>query len=128
MIGADTNLLIRFLVRDVEEQAEKVKNLFEKGEQFYINAVVLSEIWWVLTSVYGYSKNEFVMAMDLLLETEGVFFFNRGTVRSALADYIHSTAGFSDCLIHRINSEANLNTLTFDKKAARLENMTYLKL
>lgn len=34
MIGADTDLLIRFLVRDVEEQAEKVKNLFEKGEQF----------------------------------------------------------------------------------------------
>lgn len=68
------------------------------------------------------------MTMDLLLETEGVFFFSRGTVRSALADFIYSTAGFSDCLTHRINSEANLNTLTFDKKAARLENMTYLKL
>lgn len=32
MIGADTNLVVRFLTRDIEEQAQKVKSLLEKGE------------------------------------------------------------------------------------------------
>lgn len=123
MIGADTNVIVRFLVRDVEEQAEKVKYLLENGGQIYINSVVLSELWWVLSSVYEYSKNEFVMVIDLMLETEGIIFFDSNIVKEALADYIHSPAGFSDCLIHRINSAANLDTVTFDKKATALQRM-----
>lgn len=127
MTGADTNLVVRFLVRDNELQAQKVKKLLDEGQVLYINEVVLSELYWVLVHVYGYSKNDFVRAVDALLETKGFLFFNGGTVRRTLADYIHSTAGFSDCLIHQLNCNETLETLTYDKAASRLKNMKLMQ-
>lgn len=126
MTGADTNQIVRFLVRDVDSQAQKVKRLLDRGDSLYINEVVLSELCWVLVSVYNYSKNDFVRALDALLETEGIRFFDAGIVKAALADYIHSTAGFTDCLIHQINLDKGVKSLTFDKKAAGLKGMKLL--
>ncbi len=127
MTGADTNLVVRFLTRDIENHAQKVKEKLDEGERFYINEIVLAEMYWVLVHVYGYSKNDFIRAIDVLLETEGFHFFDSTVVRHALADYIHTTVEFSDCLIHRINSHQKLITLTFDRKASRLERMKLLK-
>ena len=126
MIGADTILLIRFLVKDFDEQAEKVKALLDGGKKIYINAIVLFELWWVLSSVYGYTKNEFVMVLDLLLETDGFVFFDNDVVRSALADYIHSTESFADCLIHSLNKNRGFETFTFNDVKG-LEMMKLLK-
>lgn len=126
MKGADTNLIIRFLVKDDEQQARKVKKILDSGEILFVNAVVLTEIYWVLIHVYGYSKNEFIMAIDALLELGSIRFFNNHVVRNALADYIHSTADFSDCLIHQINIHDGFTTLTFDRKVSRLSEMHLL--
>lgn len=126
MIGADTNLLVRFLTKDHEKQAEIVKSLMFNGETIYINEIVLSELFWVLNRVYQISKNDFVLALDTLLETENIRFFDHEIVKSALSDYIHSGAEYPDCLIHRINDKINLETLTFDKRAASLTRMKLL--
>ncbi|MGF1668944.1 MAG: PIN domain-containing protein [Balneolaceae bacterium] len=123
MKGADTNLIVRFLVRDVEEQALKIKRLLDQGEFLFINVVVLSELYWVLVHVYEYSKNDFVIAIDALLDLKNIQFFDREIVRKSLADYIHSNIEFTDCLIHQLNKMEGLVTLTFDKKATRLDNM-----
>ena len=126
MIGADTNLIVRFLVKDEETQAEKVKKLLENREVLFINEVVLSELFWVLIHVYEYSKNDFVIAMDALLELRSIRFFDNEIAKNSLADYIHSNTGFVDCLIHQINKEHGLDTFTFDQKASRLEKMKLL--
>lgn len=126
MKAADTNLIIRLLVKDVEDHSVLVRNLVKEGERLYINAVVLSEMCWVLTTVYGYSKQSFVSSLDVLLETEGIIFFDNNTIRKALIDYVNSNCGFVDCLINQINKSMKLNTLTFDKKAAALEGMELL--
>jgi len=123
MKGTDTNLIVRFLVKDEETQAQKVKRVLDEGEILLINDVVLSELYWVLIHVYEYSKNDFVIALDALLNMRNIRFFDHGVVSAALADYIHSNIGFVDCLIHQINKNSGLNTLTFDQKAARLESM-----
>ena len=126
MIGADTNLIIRFLVRDNDEQAFKVKSLLEEGTQLYLNEVVVAELYWVLRHVYNYTPNEIVLAFDNLLETRNVSFFNSEVVRLALSDYIHSSVGFADCLIHRINAAVTTRTYTFDKRASSLTFMELL--
>lgn len=123
MIAADTNLIVRFLVRDEEDQARKVKNLMDDGEVLFINQVVLSELYWVLIHVYEYSKNDFVIAIDALLDLGNIRFFDKTVVSTSLAEYIHSNVGFVDCLIHQINKKFDLQTLTFDQKASRLEKM-----
>jgi predicted nucleic-acid-binding protein len=126
MIAADTNLLVRLLVKDVPIQAEMVRDLIRDGESLYINSVVLSELFWVLTNVYGYPKNSFIAALDALLDSEGLHFFNAEIVNNALSDYVQTNVGFVDCLINATNSSNGFQTLTFDKKAAQLEGMELL--
>ncbi|MBO6523318.1 MAG: type II toxin-antitoxin system VapC family toxin [Balneolaceae bacterium] len=126
MIAADTNLLARFLIKDVPEHFQRVNDLLNSGEEGYINPVVLSELYWVLVRLYEYSKIEFLTTLDALLETEGFVFFDQGVIRRAMADYLNSTADFTDCLINQINLDRKLKTFTFDRKAAKLEGMKLL--
>ena len=126
MIGADTNILARFLVKDIDEQSAKVNDLLDKGETIYINSVVLSELTWVLLNVYDYSKIAFIQVLDLLLETEGFYFFDQRIVKESMIDYLNTTADFNDCLITQINKAQNIETYTFDKKASKLSGMKLL--
>jgi len=127
MIGADTNLIVRFLVRDNEEQAQKVRTKLKEGAELYINEVMLSELYWVLTKVYKYSDDEFGRAVYKLTETEGFRFFDNQVVKDALNNFMTTPAGFTDALICCINRHKNLNTLTFDEKASRLDGMKLLR-
>lgn len=127
MIGADTNLVVRFLTRDIEEQAQKVKSLLEKGEILYINETVLTELYWVLTNVYDYPKSKFIQAIDQITNTEGFVFFDDQIINASIADFINSPAGFNDCLIHQTNKARGYKTLTLDKKASKLKGMKLLK-
>ena len=126
MVGIDTNLLARFLIRDIEEQAESVKKLLDEGNVLYINEVVLSEISWVLLRIYDYSKMQFIRVLDILFETQGFHFFDDEVVKRVIEDYINSSADFNDCLINQINRSKGISTFTFDKKAAKLEGMELL--
>lgn len=127
MIGADTNLMVRFLTRDIEEQAQKVKSLLEKGEILYINETVLTELYWVLTNVYDYPKSKFIQGIDQIINTEGFIFFDDQIINESIADFVNSSAGFNDCLIHQMNKARGYKTLTFDKKASKLKGMKLLK-
>ncbi len=127
MIAADTNILARFLINDVPEQFQAVNNLLNQGGQIYINAVVLSELSWVLVRVYEYSKLEFLTTLDALIDTEGFNFFDQGVTRRAMADYLNSSADFADCLINQVNLAEKMETITFDQKAAKLDGMRLIK-
>ncbi|MGN8225676.1 PIN domain-containing protein [Gracilimonas sp. BCB1] len=126
MVGIDTNLLARFLIKDIEEQAELVAKLIEDGKELYINQVVLSELSWVLLKIYNYPKIEFISVLDTLFETKGFYFFDQEVVKLTIEDYINSSADFNDCLIHQINRKERLITYTFDKKASNLKQMKLL--
>lgn len=126
MIAADTNILARFLVKDVPEHFQMVNELLNRGEKIYVNAVVLSELSWLLIRVYEYSKFEFLTTLDALIDTDGFVFFDQGVTRRALADYLNSSADFADCLINQINLDVKLETATFDNKASKLEGMKLL--
>jgi predicted nucleic-acid-binding protein len=55
MIGLDTNVLVRFLVRDGEEQFERASKLIRRraqdGQPVRISLLVLLETEWVLRTV-----------------------------------------------------------------------------
>ena len=64
----DTNLVIRFLIKDSPPKARAVKKILEsEGEEIILTDVGLAEIVWVLTSYYQLSKVEVVdKLLDLL--------------------------------------------------------------
>jgi predicted nucleic acid-binding protein len=72
MIGVDTNVLVRILVADSPDQASRARALVEeielRGEQIFLNRLVLAESLWVMSSRYGSTRSEALAAIQLLTE------------------------------------------------------------
>jgi predicted nucleic-acid-binding protein len=74
-------MLVRFLVRDDERQAETIYRIFKQAESvkgvFFVPLLVVLETVWVLESVYKiprqeilYSINELILMPILEFETQ----------------------------------------------------------
>ena len=125
MLGIDTNVLVRFLVRDDESQFESARKLIKRevaaGRRVFISQLVLLETEWVLRSRYGLSKIEIVAAISGLLDATDVQFEDERAIEAALFIWKESAADFADCLIGAQNKRLGCRaTATFDAKAAKL--------
>ncbi|MHB1592151.1 MAG: PIN domain-containing protein, partial [Sulfuricella sp.] len=78
MLGIDTNVLVRFLVRDDDTQFEKARKLIKRevaaGRRVFINQLVLMEAEWVLRSRYVVPKNRIIETISGLLNATDVQF------------------------------------------------------
>ncbi len=125
MLGLDTNVLVRYLVRDDQLQFEKARRLIkresDKGEPVLVNLLVLLETEWVLRSRYELSKAEILSAFSTLLDVADLAFEDEPSVEHALYSWRDSAADFADCLIEARNRQLGCDaTATFDAKALKL--------
>jgi len=125
MLGIDTNVLIRFLVRDDEAQFDRARKLIKRetsrGEPVFISQLVLLETEWVLRSRYGATKTEISTAISALLESREVQFEDESSVEEALFVWKDSTADFADCLINAHHRALGCRaTATFDARALKV--------
>lgn len=125
MLGLDTNVLIRYLMRDDETQFEKARKLIRRetaaSRPVFIGQLVLLETEWVLRSRYGLTKPEILGVFSSLLDTDDLCFENEAAVEEALYLWKDNTADFADCLIGAQNRRLGCTaTVTFDAKAAKL--------
>jgi predicted nucleic-acid-binding protein len=125
MIGLDTNVLVRFLVRDDEEQFTRAERLIRRsanaGEPVFISLLVLLETEWVLRSRYKLDKSEILGAFSELLSSMDLSFEDEPSIEEALFLWKDSPAQFADCLIgarHRTLGCAA--TASFDSDAVKL--------
>jgi predicted nucleic-acid-binding protein len=132
MRGVDTNILVRFLVRDDEDQAGIVYKVFKTAEtekeELFVPLLVILELIWVLGSAYEISRTEILDSIrDILVMP--IFKFEHP---SALQQFISSAHGnkydLSDLLIaHSAKLNGCETTLTLDKKASRFDLFTLVK-
>ena len=125
MLGIDTNVLVRFLVRDDESQFEKARKLIKRevtaGRRVFVSQLVLLETEWVLRSRYDLSKIEIIAAISGLLDAPDVQFEDEPAIEAALFVWKESTVDFADCLIGAQNKRLGCRaTATFDLRAAKL--------
>ena len=125
MLGIDTNVLVRFLVRDDEAQFDKARKLIKRevatGRCVFVNQLVLLEAEWVLRSRYAVPKNQIVEAISSLLDATDIQFEDEPTIEEALFIWKDATADFADCLIGAKNRRMGCRaTATFDVKASKL--------
>ncbi|MCK9419838.1 MAG: type II toxin-antitoxin system VapC family toxin [Nitrospirae bacterium] len=119
MKGLDTNVLVRYLVRDDRKQSEKASVYIQKaaasGKRCYINHVVLCELVWVLESAYKYSKKEIADVLDKILVTKQFEIDSKDVVSQSVHDYRNGNGDLSDYLIGRVNRANGCDTtVTFD--------------
>ena len=125
MIGLDTNVLVRYCVRDDPEQAAKATDIIEQGlsehEFAYINLVVLVETVWVLQRVYRLTDQEIAAFLERMLQADRLRVENEQQVFEAMLAVKEGNGRFTDALIGTINAAAGCaHTATFDRKAGRL--------
>jgi len=131
MLGIDTNVLVRFLVRDDETQFEKASGLIRREvgveNDVFISLLVVQETEWVLRSRYGMQNTEIIEAISGLLDAAEIRFEDEPAVEEALFGWKDSAADFSDCLIGAHNRRLGCSaTVTFDTKAVKLPDFVAL--
>jgi len=126
MIGLDTNVLVRYLVRDDERQFSKARALIRgegaPGGEVLVSLLVLLEVEWVLGSRYGLSKEDIFGVFSALLDTSEITVEDEASVEMALYSWKKvAAADFADCLIEARNRRLGCRaTATFDVKALKL--------
>jgi len=125
MLGIDTNVLVRFLVRDDEPQYEKARRLIrhqlDAGEPVFVSHLVLIETEWVLRSRYGIPKEAMIAVIAGLLDSLDVQLEDEPSIEAAVNIWRESTAGFVDCLVGVRNQRLGCtSTATFDAKALKM--------
>lgn len=125
MLGIDTNVLVRYLIRDDAPQFEKARKLINRelaaGRRVFINHLVLLETEWVLRSKYAVPKNQLLELFSGLLNSADVKFENEPAIEEAIFIWKDATADFADCQIGAKNRRLGCRvTATFDLKASKL--------
>jgi predicted nucleic-acid-binding protein len=121
----DTNVLVRYLVRDDQVQYEKARRLIDreanKGEPVLVSLLVLLETEWVLRSRYEFAKADLIAALSALLDTTDLVVEDEPSVENAIYSWKDSTVDFSDCLMGARNRRLGCRlTATFDRRAQKL--------
>ena len=132
MIGIDTNVLLRLLVRDDETQLRAAERFIAAhcaaDDPGYVSHIVIVEVVWALKGYFGYDRTQIGSAIRGLLDVSELEVESAEDVHAALKDYESSTAGFADCLLARSNVSTGCEfTITFDRKAAKLKGFELLK-
>ena len=116
MIAVDTNVLVRFLVRDNAKQAARAAELI-RGNEIWVSKTVLLETEWVLRSLYRFSPQSLAEALRALAGLERVFLEDETAVAKAL-EWFREGLDFADAL-HLASAGNASQFATFDRKLAR---------
>ena len=131
MIGLDTNVLVRYIMQDDARQSAKATRLLESlttDRPGFVGLVSVVELYWVLTSCYGLTDDQFSQALRGLLRSSEIVVDRAEQVARALRAFESGRCDFADCLIERIAASAGCEqTMTFDAAAAKRAGMTLVR-
>jgi predicted nucleic-acid-binding protein len=123
MIGLDTNILLRFFLRDDPAQSEKVAALFARLPEIgpgYISCITLMEFAWFLRQRIKLTRDQVMEGISDLLDSADLILEDERVVEETLGTMAKSTVEFADVFIALRNRDAGcLTTETFDTKAAK---------
>lgn len=125
MPALDTNVLIRYVVRDDNAQFLAARRLINRcvaeGVPLFVPVTVVLEVEWVLRSSFGYGKDDVLNLLSSLFAAAELSLESERALEVALHLYRKGSADFADCLHVALAAQAGEEPLwTFDKKAAKV--------
>ncbi|MDM0023695.1 PIN domain-containing protein [Variovorax saccharolyticus] len=126
MPALDTNVLVRYVVQDDENQSAAARRFIRKcvaeDRTLYVPVTVMLELEWVLRASFEYAKSEVMAVLASLLSAAELSFESEHALEVALQLYRDATADFADCLHIALAAQAGESPLwTFDKRAAKVD-------
>lgn len=118
-IVADTNVLIRSVMRDDEKQASAAVEILKEAELIAVAIPCLCEFVWVLAKVYRLERADIAVALRTLLNITNLA-VDRLAVEAGLS-ILEAGGDFADGVIAYEGSWLGGETfVSFDKKAVAL--------
>ncbi len=118
----DTNVILRYLVGDNEEQQQKATAIFKEAEQgkrkIFLKVVVVAETCFVLESFYKKTKDEIASAMEVFLSQKWLKVEERPSLLS-MWDLFRQNLHFVDCYLLALSKTNKFKIITFDKDLNR---------
>ena len=120
MIAVDTNVLVRFLVEDDEDQSARAVAIFssaaDRDREIYLSDLVLAETVWVLRRCYRFERAEIANVLQQLLRSRQMAFADTDRLANCISAFGGGKADFADYLIGRLAREQGCTAVyTFDK-------------
>jgi len=127
MISLDTNVLVRYAIRDDAQQAKRADALIDAltpDDPALVTHIVLVELWWVLTRSYNRTPQQAADFIDKLMDIETLHTQDDDLVTEALQAVTENHADFADALIVSVSAAQGATQIrTFDAKAAARAGM-----
>ena len=111
----DANVLLRYLLNDVLDQAAVAREVVAAGCEVYPET--LAEVVYVLMGVYGVPRAQISHVLLNLIEV--VFVDRVDELSFALELFADEGLDFVDCILLAQNQVSGREVITFDKKLAR---------
>jgi len=124
MPALDTNVLVRYVVRDDGAQHAAAKRLIARcvaeGAPLFVPLTVMLEFEWVLRASFGYLKDDVLQVLSSLFSAAELSFESERALEVALQLYREGSADFADCLHIALATAAGEQPLwTLDTGAAK---------
>ena len=123
MIGLDTNILLRFYLKDDPVQSPKahqVVNSLSPREQGWVSLATILELIWVVRKKKRAGRDQISSLLESLLTQDVLVLEQSEVVARAIQRFRTTKADFADCLVAESARAAGCSkTLTFAQIAAR---------
>jgi len=131
MPALDTNVLVRYLVRDDNAQLAAAKRLISRSVAgnlpLFVPVTVVLELEWILRSSFHYGKDDVLHVLSNLLSAAELSFESERALEVALQLFRKGAADFADCLHIALAVQAGAQPFwTFDKGAAKIQGARLL--
>jgi predicted nucleic-acid-binding protein len=117
MLAIDTNIVVRYLVRDDAAQLERATEIIEMNEVF-VTATVVLETEWVLRDFYELPRVDVLRTLRGFCGVESVTLSDADAIERALR-FAERGMELADAL-HLAQSDDCEAFVTFDKSLARM--------
>lgn len=123
----DTNIWLRYFLRDEEEQYQEVVALFSKIEEgsyrVYTSSVVLLELFFVLRKTYSFTHDDIDDVFMNIQQVRAITILETTDFTQALKWYRKYRVKLADCIIASTLS-ADTILVSYDKDFERIDDIS----
>ncbi len=117
MVLFDANMILRYLLDDNAEMADKAEQYLENGD-VSVTVEVIAEAVYVLRGVYAMERDRIAETIKGFLSL--VHCREADVLHLALDVYAERSLDFVDCVLYAYHAVRGFEIATFDKKLLRL--------
>jgi len=115
MVLIDANVILRYVLKDNFEMAQRVEDLL-KTNKVYVGFEVIAEVVYVLEKVYKVERNEIVNTLRVFFSHISISVESNEVLDTSLSLFDTSKLDFVDTVLYAKNRVYGYDVFTFDKK------------